>query len=384
MRIAFSLGGTDLGRSGLGMWARAVLPRLDEAVRDRGGSLVVLGEGAELSAYDDVVGSLERFRAPHAIGGAVASALWHLVGAGRLARRASADVLLLPAANRRASAWSPLPVVAVVHDFANFKVAGQSDPARNAYRRWLVLRALRTATELVAVSGATRDDLASLLGPGAPPMRVVGNGVDTDRFVPRSPTDPLVIAARSRAGLGARYILYPARLEHPAKNHERLLAAFLASKACADHELALCGAEWGAGPRIERDVVRLGLQDRVKRIGFVPAADLPLLVAGANAVAMVGLYEGFGLPALEALAAGRPVIASTTGALPEVVGELAAPCDPTDVGSIALALDRALTDETLRTRCAEEGPAWARAHSWEGTARGLLQACETAMSRARS
>jgi glycosyltransferase involved in cell wall biosynthesis len=275
-------------------------------------------------------------------------------------------------------------VVAVVHDFANFRVAGQSDPLRNAYRRFLVLRALRSATELVAVSDATRADLVDLLGPEAPPMRVVGNGVDTDRFTPRSPDDPDVCSARARVGLGTRYVLYPARLELPAKNHLRLLAAFESSKACAGHELALCGADWGAGGAIEQEIVRRGLTGRVKRLGYVADRDLPLLVAGARAVAMVGLHEGFGLPALEALAAGRAVIASRTGALPEVVGELGVLCDPTDVGSIAAALDRGLTDELLRARCATRGPGWARARSWEGTAQGLLAACETALRRGRS
>jgi len=100
---------------------------------------------------------------------------------------------------------------------------------------------------------------------------------------------------------------------------------------------------------------------------------LPGLVAGADAVVMVGLHEGFGLPALEALASGRPVVASRSGALPEVVGPLSASCDPWDEGSIKEALDRALTDEALLRRARLDGPAWAARFSWESTADSLFQ-----------
>jgi len=97
----------------------------------------------------------------------------------------------------------------------------------------------------------------------------------------------------------------------------------------------------------------------------------------------VGLFEGFGLPALEALAAGRPVLASSTGALPEVVGDLAALCDPLDESAIEAAIEHALFDPALRARAATEGPRWARARDWQRTADGVLAACEEALAVAR-
>src|SRR5262249_24718766 len=128
----------------------------------------------------------------------------------------------------------------------------------------------------------------------------------------------------------------------PGKNHLHLLRAFAASPARASHVLALAGSDWGALGRIQNEIARLGLEREVRVLGYVPDELVSGLVAGADAVMMVGLYEGFGLPALEALAAGRPVVASRTGALPAVVGDLAALCDPLDERSIADALDRAL------------------------------------------
>ena len=95
---------------------------------------------------------------------------------------------------------------------------------------------------------------------------------------------------------------------------------------------------------------------------------------------MVGLREGFGLPALEALSAGRPVFVASTGALPEVVGELGVTCDPEDERAITSALERALLDDVVRRKAAEQGPLYARGRGWDATARGLVAACREAVA----
>ena len=108
--------------------------------------------------------------------------------------------------------------------------------------------------------------------------------------------------------------------------------------------LVLAGADWGAYARIRETVARLRIDHRVHMAGFVEDEIVPGLVAGADSVAMVGLHEGFGLPALEALAAGRPLFVSNTGALTEVTGDLAASCDPLDCASIQRALENTIAD----------------------------------------
>jgi glycosyltransferase involved in cell wall biosynthesis len=107
----------------------------------------------------------------------------------------------------------------------------------------------------------------------------------------------------------------------------------------------------------------------------VPPETLAVLFAGAEAVLVVGLHEGFGLPVLEGLASGRPVVASRTGAALESAGDLGIPCDPRDEASLRGALERAAADTALRERAAAEGPAWADKWSWSETASGLLAAC---------
>ena len=378
MRLALTLGGTDHGRSGIGTYVRALLPHLAHACE----RLLVFGTQRELDAYRGELAGAERHSIPPTFGGPGPSAVWHAAWAGRAAARAGADVLLLPAANRRVTVGSPIPTVAVVHDLAQLHVRAKYDPLRVLYVRRFVVGALAAATALVAVSGATRSDLADALGLPLDAVRVVLNGVDAARFAPALPGDARVRAARARLGLSLPYLLYLARLEHPGKNHLRLLRAYASSRARGSHALVLAGADWGAGPRIREEIAALGLGDRVRLTGYVDDDLVPGLVAGADGVAMVGLREGFGLPALEALAAGRPVIAARAGALPEVVGDLSAACDPLDEGSIAAAIDRALFDEALRARARDEGPASARRRDWATAAAQLLDACRKAGSLA--
>lgn len=378
MRIAVALEGTDRGRSGISTFVRAILPRLSARLAAAGGSLVAFGARPDLDAYAAELPLAETVEISRSGGSPGASALWHLLRAGPLAARLGADVLLLPAANRRVTLRSPVPTVAVVHDLAQLRVPGKFDWLRMIYGRNLLPFALGRATSLIAVSEATRKDLCQALACDRGRVRVVQNGVDAARFTPPAANDERVRLARAANQIEGPYLLYPARLEHPGKNHLRLLRAFAASPARRTHRLLLAGADFGAGPALRQEIARLALTERAFVLGYVPDALLPGLVAGADAVVMVGLYEGFGLPALEALAAGRPVVAANAGALPEVTGTLAALCDPLSVASIGAALERALGDAVLRERSLNEGPAWAAARSWEKTAEGLFAACSAA------
>lgn len=353
------------------MYAREVLPRLRRMIEEDGGRLTALGHGADLAAYGAELGDARRHVIGAASRGAGPCAAWHLLRAAPVAARLGADVLLLPAANRRTAAVGGVPTVAVVHDLAQLHVRRKYDRARMIYATQILPRSLAQATRLVAVSGATRDDLAQLLPARAGDLRVVANGVDAERFRPRA----------ALAATGAPYLLYVARLEHPGKNHLRLVRAFAASRARRTHQLVLAGADWGAGDAIRAEIARLGLADRVRMAGFVDDAALPGLVGGAAAVLMLGLREGFGLPALEALAAGRPVLAARAGALPEVVGELGVLCDPLDERAIADGLDHVVETESVRERAARLGPPYAAARGWDHTARGLLAVCADACGR---
>lgn len=372
MKLAITLDGTDAGRSGLGTYARGILPGLLRTVRARGGEAVVFGLRADFAAYESELGDVQRVALPDACASPLGSALWHMGFANELAHRLDADVLLLPAANRRTSAFGKVKTVAVIHDLAQLHVSEKYDAARMAYARHVLPRALARATRIVVPSQATARDVERVLDRTA---RVVPNGVDVQRFT----AGLQAFGSSERLGLGERYLFYPSRLEHPGKNHLRLIRAYAASAASGTHDLVLAGPDWGALGAIREEIARLSLS-RVRVLGRVDEQDLVDLVRGADAVVVPGLFEGFGLPALEALACGRPVAVSSSGALPEVVGPLGVLFDPLDERSMAAAIDRVVQDEAVRHRASCEGPQWARARDWSTTVAGLVDACEEALA----
>lgn len=381
MKIAIALGGTDFGRSGIGVYVRAVVPALHAHAAARGDDIVLVGTPRDVASIGE--GHLASKRLAPVWDAPAASAAFYLSGgADRAARAAGADVLLLPAANRRAQLFSSLPTVAVVHDLGQLHVADKYDSLRMAYAKHALRAALPSATELVAISGATKKDIVSFLGVPAERVLVVANGVDRERFRPLERDGAEARGARTQFDLASPYLLYVSRLEHPGKNHIRLVEAFASTSARERFTLALAGGDWGAEAMIRERARDLGVASRVRFLGFVPDASVPGLYAGAASVLMVGLAEGFGLPALEALSMGIPVVASTTGALPEVVGDLGVMCDPYDVASIRAALERVVADAHHASRVRSEGPLHAATRGWDATASGLYDACVSAATRA--
>ena len=375
MRLALTLGGTDCGRSGIGVYTRAIIPRLLQALEASRDELVVLGTPNEFQAYEDVLGNARRVVLTSALTAPGPNALFHLISAGPLLARAGASALLLPAASRRVLAYSPIPTVAVVHDLAQLHVARKYDFWRTAYFNYAALPAIRRSSRVVAISQSTRNDIARAFKWPHSRIAVVPNGVDAARFTPPQIADKRVITARERLKIQSPYVLYLGRLEHPGKNHLRLMDAFAMSRIAERHSLVLAGADWGAYSRIREAAARLNIEHRIHMTGFVDDEIVPGLVAGADSVAMVGLHEGFGLPALEALAAGRPLFVANTGALPEVTGDLAATCDPLDCDSIRRALEKTIADPNFRQRAATEGPEYAHRYGWDSTAESLLTIC---------
>lgn len=370
-----SLSGTDFGQSGIGVYTRAILPRMFRALAGTQDEMVVMGTSKEFAAYEDVLPGISRIEIPSMFVSAGINAFFHFVAAGPMLLRAGVSALLLPAANRRMTAYSPIPTVAVVHDLAQLHVAHKYDALRMMYFRRALLPALRKASQLVAISSSTKNDLLHVLHWPASRITIVPNGVDADRFTPPVEQDSRIRRVHKALRIDTPYVLYLGRLEHPGKNHLRLVEAFAASRLAARHSLVLAGADWGARGRIRECAERVGVGHRVHLPGFIADEMAPGLLAGADAVAMVGLREGFGLPALEALSAGRPLFVSNTGALPEVTGDLATTCDPFDIRSIQQAMDKALTDTSFRQRALQEGPRFVQRYGWDATALSLLSLC---------
>jgi glycosyltransferase involved in cell wall biosynthesis len=243
----------------------------------------------------------------------------------------------------------------VIHDVAPLRLPEAFSPGYLAYQRRLLPLLARRARLLLTVSDFSRGELIECLD--APPerVRVVHNGVD-DRFSPDSDPAP----ARARHGLERPYALAVGTLS----GRKNLPALEAAAALLRENGIDLVVA--GSG----RHYLRGGAPRGLRLLGYVDETLLPGLYAGASAVAVPSLYEGFGLPCLEAMASGTPVVASNRGALPETCGEAALLIDPEDAPAFADALLAAATDEDLRARLKRDGLERAAGFSWERAAQG--------------
>jgi glycosyltransferase involved in cell wall biosynthesis len=308
----------------------------------------------------------------------VADVFWHQFHLPRLARRHQLDVLHVPS-YRRLPWPHPCATVATIHDLAPFRVPGKYDLARMAYGRFVVPRLARRQDEIIAVSQFTAGDATAFLGVPRERLRVIHNGLDHGRFSP-GPRDAAKSAAARERGLNKPFFLYVARLEHPAKNHARLIAAFERFKAGTGSpwQLVLAGSDWH-GAEVVRDLIRQSpFSADIRSLGFVPDTELPVLYRAADLLVFPSLFEGFGLPPLEAMACGCPVLSSTRGALGEVTGGDAAALDPESVDDIRSQLTRLAGDPAAREAWAARGLARASRFDWRDTAAATLEAYASA------
>jgi len=237
----------------------------------------------------------------------------------------------------------------------------------------LVARAGRTSDAILTVSETSADDLARHYRLPRGKIQVTPNGV----------APPLAMAAGrvreilARHGVGQPYFLYVGAL-HPRKNLRRVIEAFAKLReAHNDVTLVIVGPPaWGANA-VLRDVLHsAGSAQGIVFTGFLADEDLHAFYRGAHALVFPSLYEGFGLPALEAMSHGTPVVTSNTSSLPEVTGDAAVLVDPTSVEAICQGMRRLLEDENLRAELSRRGLARSQLFSWEATARETLRVYE--------
>ncbi len=260
-----------------------------------------------------------------------------------------------------------------VHDLSFIRDPDSASPALRAYLERVVPRSVARADHILADSAATRQDLLTLYGVPAEKVSVLYSGVNA-AFRPVHDA-ALLAGVCARYGLRRPYILSLGTLQ-PRKNYIRLIRAFARacqSPALRDTQLVIAGGVGWLYEAIFAEVDRLGLRERVLFPGFVADADLPALYSAAALFVYPSLYEGFGLPVLEAMACGTPAVVSNASSLPEVAGDAALLVDPHDEAGLAQALEQALTDEGLRARLAARGLEQARRFTWAAAAGQLLR-----------
>jgi glycosyltransferase involved in cell wall biosynthesis len=261
-----------------------------------------------------------------------------------------------------------------VHDLSFVHHPDAFVPPLRRYLERVVPRSIKRADLVLADSAQTRSDLIKLFAVPRERVRVVYPGVD-ERFRPQ-PEPGESAHLRERYAIADRpYILSVGTLQ-PRKNYVRLIRAFVRSQASRERDIQLLIAG-GRGWLYGDILAEAEKHDSVRLLGFVEDQDLPALYRKAALFAFPSLYEGFGLPVLEAMGCGVPVVCSCTSSLPEVAGGAALLVDPLDIDALAQALTRALEDPDLRRAMVERGLDRAARYDWGRSAAQLLSAIES-------
>ena len=280
----------------------------------------------------------------------------------------------------------PRPYVVTIHDMGSF-LFHQRGPMRRDFRLFLFRRGMLRAERVIAVSAATRRDIVNLLGIPAQRISLIFEAPDP-RFLRESadgqlPGSPASVTPQQQQILERYQVHYPfilyAGSVRPQKNIPRLVEAFAVLRGdlenhplYKDLRLIIIGDEISRYPSVRRAVIKTRVEEVVRFLGFVPVETLRVFFEAASAFVFPSLYEGFGLPPLEAMASGTPVVTSNVSSLPEVVGEAAMLVNPENVFDIARGIREVLLDDDLRADLIRKGHRQARRFSWAQTARQVL------------
>lgn len=369
MRIGFSTSVIQRGQTGIAQYVFSLLQAL-ATHKDHEFVLFVLER--DLPLFEFARGRMTLIPVPERYRSPIRDILWHQTELPRLARAHQLDVLHVPSYRRML--WrSPCPRVATIHDLAAFHVSRKYDWKRMIYGRVVARRLARIQEELIAVSKNTAGDISRFWNIPIGRVTVIHHGIDLQRFSPPE-VRPESTVARHRFGLQHPFFLYVARLEHPGKNHVRLIQAFerFKKETHSPWQLVLAGSDWHGAEVIHETVAQSRLRRDIRTLGFVSASELPLLYQDASAFVYPSLHEGFGFPALEAMASGCPVICSSRGALEEVVGNAAITVNPEDVDALKDEMLRVANDKDLRNRLIEVGLQWSKQFNWARAAEKTL------------
>ena len=391
MRIAVDYTPAIRQRAGIGRYTKGLVAALAELDHENEYILLVVGKGQEarnkrqeeatrnmVSCPLPLASLAPNFRFCHIpLSHRLLTIVWHRlrlplpaeIFTGPVDLFHSPDFVLPPLRHARG--------LITVHDLAFLRVPECADPGLRAYLTKAVPRSIARAHRILADSENTRRDLMELLGVPAERIRVVPAGVDS-RFHPIADEAELE-RVRRRYRLEEPFILSLGTLE-PRKNFVRLIEAHaqLRRRLPSAPRLVIAGDRGWLYEDIFAAAEKSG-SGQVRFLGFVPDEDLPALYTMAELFAFPSLYEGFGLPPLEAMACGTPVVCSNRPSLPETVGDAALLVDAEDVEELAQAMQRLLENEELRAEMRERGLRRARRFTWRKAAEKLLAAYETTL-----
>ena len=369
-RVALDISNAKLGRMGVSVYTW----RLFEALT------LLLG--------DRLVPIASRFARPvlgarRSVGDRFATLMrdgwWHQAGVTLAARRRGCTLLHLPAG--LGPVHSRFPKVVTIHDVMPVRFPAMFRPWYRNYAAVVMPRLARSANAVITGSQTAKQEIVEWLRVPAERVTVVAYGIDP-AFVPLDPNDDRLAAVRTRYDLPRHFVLTVGSVE-PRKNLPRLLQAISILRGrpgMSDLTLVHVGAEGWRPEEVSATVRTLRLDGAVRFLGYVPIDELGPLYATARAFVYPSLWEGFGLPPLEAMACGCPVVTSRVSALPEVAGGAALLVDPTSVDEIADAIGTLWCDDSLRGTNIQRGLARAGEFTWKRAAQETAVVYDAALS----
>lgn len=322
----------------------------------------------------------DRFREVEAVsmlarlGENVEKVWWEQAGIVRAGTREKIDLLHCP--YWASPVWSPWPTVVTVHDVIQFVLPEYAWRKISRYYFGLVSAGARRADALITVSECSKADIVKILGLPPDRIHVIGNAVDASFYPVRDAW--LLANVRERYGIGQRFILYFGGFDM-RKNVPRIIESYarLPEHLRREYQLVIAGRYQHLGhplyPDPRETVRRLGMEGSVVFTGQFREQDKAPLLSAATIFAFPSLYEGFGIPVLEAMACGTPVVTSNVSALPEVAGDACVLVDPYDPEAISQAFADLLEDQTKRDDLSRRGLERARRYTWHEVAEQTLR-----------
>lgn len=289
--------------------------------------------------------------------------LWTQAGLSIQSFKDNLDVLFVPAHTLPVIRKPGLKSVVTVHDLGSEYLPGTHQLKQRIYLSYMQRKQLKGATRIIAVSKATKKDLVKRIGIEPEKVTVIYEGYDQKLFKPIR-GDILVNSLKP-------YYLFVGTVQ-PRKNLERVIKAFAKIK---DKKLVIAGSKGWLADQIYKLPKKLGIEDKVKFLGYVPDEKLPALYSAAEALVFPSLFEGFGLPILEAQACGCPVLTSKISSMPEVAGKGALLVNPYDVNEITNAMIEVM-DQSVRNKLIKNGFENVKRFSWEKCAAQTLEVFE--------
>jgi glycosyltransferase involved in cell wall biosynthesis len=359
---------------GVGTYIRNVVRMLGRI--DRQNEYLLVGPAEPLREIGDLPSNF--LNAPYSLPDTSARNYFQFQG---ILRKFRCDVLHVPHLFSSPQ-YIPCRYVVTVHDLLEhfYPPPGES-ATRRSLRFYFTRRVLRRAERIFAVSNSTRSDIGQFFHIPLGKVEVIYNAID-ERFRRGHATEADRQLIAGRYLVNYPFLLYAGNIR-PHKNVIRIIEAFSALKTALEKEgrfpdlkLIIIGDELSKHPDLRRAVVRSGVTNDVRFFGFVPIDVLRIFYDTAQVFVFPSLYEGFGLPPLEAMAHGTPVVTSNTSSLPEVVGNAAVLVNPENVFDIMHALHRVLLDQPLRERLKRAGYQQSLAYSWESSVERIRQVYE--------